>query len=75
MEQLVYEEYDTEDHEVLSIVLETETTTVGVTLFLSGRRIEYYWSRFPQCCVEHTRASDVATKSFMTAVGEQVDPL
>lgn len=68
MEQLVYEEYDTEDHEVLSIVLETETTTVGVALFLSDRLIEYYWSHFPQCCLEHTRACDVATRSYMTAI-------
>ena len=37
MEQLVYEEFDTEDHEVLAIVLENEKVTVGVSLFLSDR--------------------------------------
>ena len=28
MEQLVYEEYDTEEHKVLAIVLENESVTV-----------------------------------------------
>ena len=29
MEQLVYEEYDTEEHKVLAIVLENESVTVN----------------------------------------------
>ena len=37
MENLVYEEYDTEDHEVLAIAMENEMVTVGVSLFLSDR--------------------------------------
>ena len=37
MELLVYEEYDTEEHEVLAIVLENQSVTVGVSLFLSDR--------------------------------------
>ena len=37
MEQLVYEEYDTEEHEVLAIALETEKVAVGISLFLSDR--------------------------------------
>ena len=70
----MYEEYDTEDHEVLSIVLETETTIVGVALFLSDRNIEFFWSQFPPCCVKHTtRTIDVATRSFFTAVSVWAD--
>ena len=37
MENMVYEEYDTEDHEVLAIVLENESVTVGVSVYLSDR--------------------------------------
>ena len=41
-EQLVYEEYDTEEHEVLAIVLENQSASVGVSLFLSDREVEYH---------------------------------
>jgi len=68
MEQLVYEEFDTEDHEVLAIVLENEKVTVGVSLFLSDRIVEYYWAPFPDCCVRHTSDADVAVRSFVTCV-------
>jgi len=68
MENLVYEEFDTEDHEVLAIVMENETVTVGVSLFLSDRIVEYYWTRFPDCCVHHTPPSDVSLRSFVTCL-------
>lgn len=68
MENLVYEEYDTEDHEVLAIAIENETVTVGVSLFLSDRIVEYYWTRFPDCCVRHTEPSDVSVRSFVTCL-------
>ena len=68
MEQLVYEEYDTEEHEVLAIVLENESVTVAVSLFLSDREVEYYWTRFPDCCSNHTSQEDVPVRSFVTAV-------
>ena len=41
-EQLVYEEYDTEEHEVLAIVLENQSASVGVSLFLSDREVEQH---------------------------------
>ena len=68
MEQLVYEEYDTEEHEVLAIVLENQSATVGVSLFLSDREVEYYWASFPDCCSRHTSQEDVPVRSFVTAV-------
>jgi len=68
MEQLVYEEYDTEEHEVLAVVLENQSTTVGVSLFLSDREVEYYYSRFPDCCSRHTTEEDIPVRSFVTAV-------
>jgi len=68
MEQLVYEEYDTENHEVLAICMETDSVSVGISLFLSDREAEYYWERFPTCCVTHTKEEDVSVRSFITAV-------
>jgi len=68
MENLVYEEYDTEDHEVLALVLETEQVSVGVSLFLSDRIVEYYWTRFPECCIKHTGQNDVSVRSFVTCL-------
>jgi len=58
MERLVYEEFDSEAHEVLAISLETETTAVGICCFLSDREIEYYWETFPACCVQHIQGAD-----------------
>ena len=62
MEQLVYEEDD-----FLAIVLEIQPATVGVSLFLSDREVEYYWARFPDCCTCHTSQEDIPIKSFATA--------
>jgi len=73
MEALVYEEYDTEEHEVLAIVLENQSVTVGVSLFLSDREVEYYWARFPDCCSRHTSQEDVPVRSFVTAVAAWAD--
>ena len=63
MEQLVYEE-----DEFLAIVLEIQPATVGVSLFLSDREVEYYRARFPDCCSRHTSQEDIPIKSFATAV-------
>ena len=68
MEELVYEEFDTENHEILAICLETESESVGVSLFLSDREVEYYWEKFPDCCQTHTKTEDVPVRSFITAV-------
>jgi len=68
VENLVYEEYDTEDHEVLAIVLEKEQVSVGVSVFLSDRIVEYYWTRFPECCERDTSPSDVSVRSFITCI-------
>ena len=68
MEELVYEEFDTENHEVLAICLETDSVSVGVSLFLSDREVEYYWERVPSCCLTHTREEDVPVRNFITAV-------
>lgn len=68
MENMVYEEYDTEDHEVLAIVLENESVTVGVSVYLSDRVVEYYFSRFPDCCAKHTETRDVPIRSFVTCL-------
>ena len=68
MEELVYEEFDTENHEILAICLETESVSVGVSLFLSDREVEYYWEKFPECCVTHTKTEDFPVRNFITAV-------
>ena len=60
MEQLVYK--------FLAIILEIQPATVGVSLFLSDREVEYYWARFPVCCSCHTSQEDIPIKSFATAV-------
>ena len=53
MEQLVFEQYDTEEHEVLAIVLENQSVSVV---------------RFPDCCSRHTTKKDIPVRSFVTAV-------
>jgi len=68
MERLVYEEFDTEKHEVLAISLETETTAVGICCFLSDREIEFYWEKFPDCCVRHRDGEDHIARNMMAAV-------
>ena len=68
MERLVYEEFDSEKHEVLAISLETETTAVGICCFLSDREIEFYWEKFPDCCVRHRDGEDHIARNMMAAV-------
>lgn len=68
MERLVYEEFDTEKHEVLAISLETETTAVGICCFLSDREIEFYWEKFPECCIRHRDGEDHIARNMMAAV-------
>eukprot|EP00092_Neocalanus_flemingeri_P054740 GFUD01064502.1.p1 GENE.GFUD01064502.1~~GFUD01064502.1.p1 ORF type:complete len:272 (-),score=66.79 GFUD01064502.1:225-1040(-) len=68
MEKLVYEEYDTEKHEVLAICMETPTIAVGISLFMNDREAEYYWEKFPECCVKHTSGDDFIFRNLMTAV-------
>ena len=68
MERLVYEEFDSEKHEVLAISLETETTAVGICCFLSDREIEFYWEKFPECCVRHRDGEDHIARNMMAAV-------
>ena len=62
----MYKECDTEEHEVR--VLSNQSATVGVSLFLSDREVEYYWARFPDCCSRHTTKEDIPVRSFVTAV-------
>jgi len=68
MEKLVYEEFDSDKHEVLAICLETPTVAVGISLFLADRQAEYYWEKFPECCVKHTNGDDYIFRNLMTAV-------
>jgi len=68
MEQLIYEEYDTESHEVLAICLETETTAVSICVFLKDREIEFYVEKFPECCVRHHDGEDYVYRNMMTAI-------
>ena len=50
VESLVYEEFDTEQHEVLSVCLESEGRVAGGALFLSDRKVEFYSEEYPACC-------------------------
>merc|ERR1719425_118220 len=68
MEKLVYEEFDTTKHEVLAICMETPTTAVGISLFMNDREAEYYWEKFPECCVKHTNGDDYMFRNLLTAV-------
>jgi len=68
MEKLVYEEFDTNKHEVLAICMETPTTAVGISLFMNDREAEYYWEKFPDCCVKHTNGDDYMFRNLLTAV-------
>lgn len=68
MDRLVYEEFDSERHEVLAISLETESTAVGIACFLSDRQIEFYWEKFPPCCVVHKEGEDHILRNLMAAV-------
>ena len=61
-------EYNTEEHEVLAIILENQSTTVGVSLFLSDREVEYYWDMFPDFCSHHTTKEDIQVRSFVSVV-------
>jgi len=68
MEKLVYEEFDSDKHEVLAICMETPTTAVGISLFTNDREAEYYWEKFPECCVKQTCGDDYMFRNLMTAV-------
>ena len=68
MERLVYEEYETDKHEVLAISLETDTVAVGICCFLSDREIEFYWEKFPECCVKNRDGDDHVARNMMAAV-------
>ena len=71
MEQLVYEEYDTEEHEVLAIVLENEYVNVirvvPVPEWLGGG-VLLGQIRFLNCYSHHTSQEDVPVRSFVMAV-------
>ena len=64
----VIKEYNTEEHEVLAIILENQSTTVDVSLFLSDREVEYYWDMFPDFCSHHTTKEDIQVRSFVSVV-------
>jgi len=68
MEKLVYEEFDSDKHEVLAICLETQSTAVGISLFMNDREAEYYWEKFPECCVKHTSGDDYIFRNLLTSV-------
>jgi len=68
LQRLVMEEFDTERHEVLAISLETETKAVGISCFLNDREIEFYWEKFPECCVRHREGEDHIERNMMAAV-------
>jgi len=66
VERLVYEEFDTEQHEVLGITLQAGPVAVGVCCFLSDREVEFYWERVPQCCLREAAPQD--HRNLMAAV-------
>ena len=42
MEDLLYEEYRTEEHQIVVATLETEEKAVGIAVFQNQLRVEYY---------------------------------
>lgn len=65
-ERLVYEEFDTEQHEVLGIALQAGQVAVGISCFFSDREVEYYWERVPECCLREGAAQE--QRNLMAAV-------
>merc|ERR1712013_727361 len=59
---------ETDKHEVLAISLETDTVAVGICCFLSDREIEFYWEKFPECCVKNRDGDDHVARNMMAAV-------
>ena len=53
MEDLLYEEYRTEEHQIVVATLETEEKAVGIAVFQNQLRVEYYswWVRSRLKCV------------------------
>lgn len=68
LENLVYEEYDSQKHEVLAVCLENSDKAVGICLYLNDREIEYYEETFPDCCRNNTEGSDYVFRNVMAAV-------
>merc|ERR1712013_926277 len=63
---------ETDKHEVLAISLETDTVAVGICCFLSDREIEFYWEKFPECCVKNRDGDDHVARNMMAAVSHWV---
>ena len=69
MEQLVYKEYDMEEHKVLAIVLENESVNViRECPSHSGGGVLLGQIRFLNCYSHHTSQEDVPVRSFVMAV-------
>ncbi|TRY67247.1 hypothetical protein TCAL_02937 [Tigriopus californicus] len=54
MERLIYEEYSTEQYEIVLATAETSEKAVAICVYLSDLRVEYYCQRFPECCVNNS---------------------
>jgi len=67
-ENLLYEEFDTNKHEILAVCLENEDRAAAICLFLNDKEIEFYSEQFPPCCRSHDDGSDRVFRSVMTAV-------
>lgn len=66
VERLVYEEYDSEDHECVVVVKVTENKTVGICAYLKDLEVEYFVEELPECCARHP--ADSAFRCDMAAI-------
>ncbi len=51
-QRLIFEEFDSPDHDVVGVVLCDNVKSVGICLFLQERKVEYFSENLPKCCLK-----------------------
>ena len=68
LENLLFEEFDSNQHEILAVCLENADRAVAICLFLNDKEIEYYSEHFPPCCRSHDSQEESVFRNVMAAV-------
>jgi hypothetical protein len=66
IQRFIHEEFDSPDHDVVTVVLSTAKSAVGISVFLQDRKVEYFSEDFPTCCV---RDANYDPKVYKTRAG------
>lgn len=56
-ESFVYDEYHTQDHEILVVSMSNRSQSVSICAFLQERKFEYFCQELPTCCQEEPSAN------------------